>query len=77
MAPLISLMELHQVVAIYNIEQVYIVTHLHSFLFAFESFKYLSDLNNVSIDETINENVFERDTQKQHLGGNPCLEKHV
>ena len=52
--------------------------HLYAlFFFAVESFKYSSGLNNVFIDETVNENVFERDTQKQRLGENPYLEKPI
>ena len=34
-------------------------------------------MNNVFVDEAINENSSERDTQKQCLGGNPCFEKLV
>ena len=34
-------------------------------------------MNNVFVDETVNEIFFERDTQKQLLGGNPYLEKPI
>ena len=75
--PLISSMKLCQAVAAHNIEQVYIVTPIHSFLSVVENFKYSSGLHNVFVDEIVSENVFEKETQKQRLGGNPCLEKPV
>ena len=55
--PLISLVELHRVAVADDIEQVYIVTPLHSFLSAIESLNKSSDLSNVSIVEA--DNVFE------------------
>ena len=76
-APLISSVELRRAIAPHNIEQVHIVTPIHSFLSAVESFKHSSGLNNVFVNETISENVFDKETQKQCLGGNPCLEKPI
>ena len=60
----ISLVELHQVIVVDNIEQVYVVTPIHSFLFTIESFDYSSCLNNVFVVKMVNENIFESDTQK-------------
>ena len=70
-------MELHQAIAIDDKEQGYIVTPIHPFLLAVESFNYSSGLNNVSIVETINESVFEGDTQKQHLSGYSYFNKPI
>ena len=53
MVPLILSVELHRVVAVDDIEQVYIVTPIHSFLSTIESINYSSGLNNVSIVETV------------------------
>ena len=57
MAPLISSVELRQAAAADVIEQVYVVTPLHSFLFADESLNKSSDLSNVFVVEA--DNVFE------------------
>ena len=75
-APLISSVELRQAAAADEIEQVYVVTPIHSFLSVDESDKNSSCLNNVSVDETVNEKVFES-KQKQRLGTNPCFDKPV
>ena len=74
MVPLISSVELCQAFAADNIEQVYVVTPIYLFSFVVEIFKYSSCLDNVFVDEIVNENVFERDTQKQCLGGNPYFD---
>ena len=55
--PLISSMELRRATVADDIEQVYIVTPLHSFLSADESLNKSSDLSNVSVVEA--HNVFE------------------
>ena len=64
---LISLVELCHNVVTNDIEQIYVVTPICSFFFKFENCKYSSGFKNVSIDEMVNENAFERDTQKQTL----------
>ena len=76
-AALISSVELGRAIRVDDIEHVYIVTHIHSFLFAVESVNYSSALNHVFIVEMVNESVFESNKQKQCLGGNPCFYKLV
>ena len=72
--PLISSVELRRAAAADDIEQVYIVTPLHSFLSVDESLNKSSDLSNVFVVEA--DNVFES-KQKQHVSGNPCFVKLV
>ena len=74
MTPLISSVELRRAAAADDIEQVYIVTPLHSFLSADESLNKSSDLSNVSVVET--DKGFEN-KQKQSLGGNPYFDKPI
>ena len=76
-APLISSMELcRAAAAVDEIEEVYVVTPIHSFVFVDKSDNNSSCLNNVFVVETVNEKVFES-KQKQHLGTNPCFDKPV
>ena len=65
--PLVSLVELHQAIVVDDIEQVYVVTPIHSFLFAIESVNYSSVLNNVSIIETINEKFLKAINKNKNL----------
>ena len=56
MVPLISLIELCQATIGDNIEQVFVVTPMDSFLFANENLNDPSYLNNVFVVEIIKEN---------------------
>ena len=69
-------MELRRAAAADQIEQVYVVTPIHSFLSVDESQNNSSCLNDVSVVETVNEKVFES-KQKHRLGKDPCFDKPV
>ena len=77
MAPLVLSMELCQAIAADDIEQVYVITPIHSFLSVVESEINSSYLNDVSIVETQNESGLIVNANEKDLGRNPYFDKPV
>ena len=73
---LISLVELCQATIADELDQVYVVTHVHSFLFAIESENNSSCLNDVFVVETIKCGLLCNE-QTKGLGGNLYFDKPV